>query len=118
MTREYRLITIAEDYGETVLCLTNMDNDDLHTMLVQFDKEMEDGNGKPFSEIVENLVDLHDKGERFVDTQQFMIDEFIKELGDTTDSDFEDIRHVDTQCITYYSCYTVNVVSSKVRLGL
>lgn len=104
--RETRLITIAEDYGETVLCITNLDNTQLQDLLKQMCDDMENGIGRSTTEIVEEWVE----NERF----DCDYDTFITELVDTGSVDLIEIKDVDTKFICEYECYTANVISSRV----
>lgn len=104
--RETRLITIAEDYGETVLCITNLDNTQLQDLLKQMCDDMENGVGRSTTEIVQEWVE----NERF----NCDYDTFITELVDTGSVDLIEIKDVDTKFICEYECYTANVVSCRV----
>lgn len=104
--RETRLITIAEDYGDTVLCITNLDNTQLQDLLKQICDDMENGIGRSTTEIVEEWVE----NERF----DCDYDTFITELVDTGSVDLIEIHAVDTKFICEYECYTANVISSRV----
>lgn len=104
--RETRLITIAEDYGDTVLCITNLDNTQLQDLLKQMCDDMENGVGRSTTEIVQEWVE----NERF----DCDYDTFITELVDTGSVDLIEIKDVDTKFICEYECYTANVVSSRV----
>ncbi len=103
--RETRLITIAEDYGETILCITNLDNTQLQELLAQMWADVENGVGRSTTEIVEEWV------ERKLGCDY---DTFITELVDTGSVDLIEIKDVDTKCLAMYECYTANVVSSRV----
>ena len=105
--RETRLITIAEDYGDTVLCITNLDNTQLQDLLKQMCDDMENGIGRSTTEIVQEWVE----NERF----DCDYDTFITELVDTGSVDLIEIKAVDTKFICEYECYTVNVVSCRVQ---
>lgn len=104
--RETRLITIAEDYGDTVLCITNLDNTQLQDLLKQMCDDMENGIGRSTTEIVEE----------WVENERFDCDygTFITELVDTGSVDLIEIKDVDTKFICEYECYTANVISSRV----
>ena len=104
--REIRLITIAEDYGDTVLCITNLDNTQLQDLLKQMCDDMENSVGRSTTEIVQEWVE----NERF----DCDYDTFITELVDTGSVDLIEIKDVDTKFICEYECYTANVVSSRV----
>lgn len=104
--RETRLITIAEDYGETVLCITNLDNTQLQDLLKQMCDDMENGVGRSTTEIVQEWVE----NERF----DCDYDTFITELVDTGSVDLIEIKDVDTKFICEYECYTANVISGRV----
>lgn len=104
--RETRLITIAEDYGETVLCITNLDNTQLQDLLKQMCDDMENGVGRSTTEIVQEWVE----NERF----DCDYDTFITELVDTGSVDLIEIKDVDTKFICEYECYTANVISCRV----
>ena len=104
--RETRLITIAEDYGDTVLCITNLDNTQLQDLLKQMCDDMENSVGRSTTEIVQEWVE----NERF----DCDYDTFITELVDTGSVDLIEIKDVDTKFICEYECYTANVVSSRV----
>ena len=104
--RETRLITIAEDYGETVLCITNLDNTQLQDLLAQIWADVENGVGRSTTEIVQEWVE----NERF----GCDYDTFITELVDTGSVDLIEIKSVDTKFICEYGCYTANVVSGRV----
>lgn len=109
MTRENRIITIAEDYGDTILCITNLDNHSLYNLLVQIDEDVENGVGRSTTEIVAEWVER----EQGYDVPDLPLDAYITELTDTQSSDIIEIKDVDTKCICYYGAYTVNVVSSR-----
>jgi hypothetical protein len=104
--RETRLITISEDYGDTVLCITNLDNTQLQDLLKQVCEDIENGVGRSATEIVEEWVE----NERF----DCDYDTFITELVDTGSVDLIEIKDVDTKFICEYECYTANVVSCRV----
>jgi hypothetical protein len=104
--RETRLITIAEDYGETVLCITNLDNTQLHELLVQICEDIENGVGRSTTEIVQEWVENEKLGCDY--------DTFITELVDTGSVDLIEIKDIDTYCIAWNECYTANVVSGRV----
>lgn len=104
--RETRLITIAEDYGDTVLCITNLDNTQLQDLLKQMCDDMENSIGRSTTEIVQEWVE----NERF----DCDYDTFITELADTGSVDLIEIKDVDTNFICEYECYTVNVISCRV----
>jgi hypothetical protein len=104
--REIRLITISEDYGETMLCITNLDNTQLQDLLKQVCEDIENGVGRSTTEIVEEWVE----NERF----DCDYDTFITELVDTGSVDLIEIKDVDTKFICEYECYTANVVSCRV----
>ena len=104
--RETRLITIAEDYGDTVLCITNLDNTQLQDLLKQICNDIENGIGRSATEIVEEWVENEKLGCDY--------DTFITELVDTSSVDLIEIKAVDTKFICEYECYTANVVSSRV----
>lgn len=104
--RETRMITIAEDYGETVLCITNLDNTQLQDLLKQMCDDMDNGIGRSTTEIVQEWVE----NERF----DCDYDTFITELVDTGSVDLIEIKDVDTNFICEYECYTANVVSCRV----
>lgn len=104
--RETRLITIAEDYGDTVLCITNLDNTQLQDLLKQICDDIENGVGRSTTEIVQEWVE----NERF----DCDYDTFITELVDTGSVDLIEIHAVDTKFICEYECYTANVISSRV----
>jgi hypothetical protein len=104
--RETRLITISEDYGDTVLCITNLDNTQLQDLLKQVCEDIENGVGRSTTEIVEEWVE----NERF----DCDYDTFITELVDTGSVDLIEIKDVDTKFICEYECYTANVVSCRV----
>lgn len=99
-TRENRIITIAEDYGDTVLCITNLDNDTLKNVLVHLYNDCENGIGRSTTEIVEE----------WVNAKKLPINAYITELTDTQSSDIIEIKDVDTKCIAYYRYLTANVV--------
>lgn len=105
--RETRLITIAEDYGETILCITNLDNTQLQDLLAQIWADVENGVGRSTTEIVQEWV----KNERF----DCDYDTFITELVDTGSVDLIEIKDVDTNFICEYECYTANVISCRVQ---
>lgn len=105
--RETRLITIAEDYGDTVLCITNLDNTQLQDLLKQMCDDMDNGIGRSTTEIVQEWVE---KNERF----DCDYDTFITELVDTGSVDLIEIKDVDTKFICEYECYTANVISCRV----
>lgn len=104
--RETRLITIAEDYGDTVLCITNLDNTQLQDLLAQIWADVENGVGRSTTEIVQEWVE----NERF----DCDYDTFITELVDTGSVDLIEIKGVDTKFICEYECYTANVISCRV----
>ena len=104
--RETRLITIAEDYGDTVLCITNLDNTQLQDLLKQMCDDMENSVGRSTTEIVQEWVE----NERF----DYDYDTFITELVDTSSVDLIEIHAVDTKFICEYECYTANVISCRV----
>ena len=104
--RETRLITIAEDYGDTVLCITNLDNTQLQDLLKQMCDDMENSVGRSTTEIVQEWVE----NERF----DCDYDTFITELVDTSSVDLIEIHAVDTKFICEYECYTANVISCRV----
>ena len=104
--REIRLITISEDYGDTILCITNLDNTQLTELLKQISDDIENGIGRSVTEIVEQWADENKQGCDY--------DTFITELVDTNSTDLIEIKAVDTKCIAWYECYTVNVVNSRV----
>lgn len=104
--RETRLITIAEDYGETVLCITNLDNTQLQDLLKQIHEDIENGVGRSATEIVEEWVE---SGRFDCD-----YDTFITELVDTGVVDLIEVKDIDTKFICEYECYTANVVSCRV----
>lgn len=99
-TRENRIITISEDYGDTVLCITNLDNDALKNVIVQVYNDCENGVGRSTTEIVEE----------WVNAEKLPLDAYITELTDTQSSDIIEIKDVDTKCIAFYEYLTVNVV--------
>lgn len=104
--RETRLITIAEDYGDTVLCITDLDNTQLRDLLAQIWEDCENGIGRSTTEIVEEWVENEKLGCDY--------DTFITELVDTGSVDLIEIKDVDTKFICEYECYTANVISSRV----
>ena len=104
--RETRLITIAEDYGETVLCITNLDNTQLQDLLKQICDDIENGVGRSTTEIVEEWVENEKLGCDY--------DTFITELVDTGSVDLIEVKDIDTKCLAMYECYTANVVSGRV----
>ena len=104
--RETRLITIAEDYGETVLCITNLDNTQLQDLLAQIWADVENGVGRSTTEIVQEWVENEKLGCDY--------DTFITELVDTGSVDLIEIKDVDTRFICEYECYTANVISCRV----
>lgn len=104
--RETRLITIAEDYGDTILCITNLDNTQLQDLLKQMCDDMENSIGRSTTEIVQEWVE----NERF----DCDYDTFITELVDTGSVDLIEIKDVDTNFICEYECYTANVISCRV----
>ena len=103
--RETRLVIFSEDYGTSVLCITNLDNKSLYELLVQFEEDMENGVGRPLSEIVDEWVDYR---------PHFDIDSFLKELGCAYDNEFEDINDLDCMPLVNYSCYNFSVVNGKI----
>lgn len=104
--RETRLITIAEDYGDTVLCITNLDNTQLQDLLKQMCDDMENSIGRSTTEIVQEWVENEKLGCDY--------DTFITELVDTGSVDLIEIKDVDTNFICEYECYTANVISCRV----
>jgi len=109
MTRENRIIIISEDYGDAVLCITNLDNHSLYNLLVQIDEDIENGVGRSTTEIVAEWVER----EQHYDVPALPLDAYITELTDTQSSDIIEIKDVDTKCICYYGAYTCNVVSGR-----
>lgn len=105
--RETRLITIAEDYGDTVLCITNLDNTQLQDLLKQMCDDMKNSIGRSTTEIVEEWVEENERFDCDYDT-------FITELVDTGSVDLIEIKDVDTKFICEYECYTANVISCRV----
>lgn len=104
--RETRLITIAEDYGDTILCITNLDNTQLQDLLKQMCDDMENSIGRSTTEIVQEWVENEKLGCDY--------DTFITELVDTGSVDLIEIKAVDTNFICEYECYTANVISCRV----
>ena len=102
-TRENRIITIAEDYGEVVLCITNLDNEALKNIIVQTYNDIEEGIGRPASAIVE----------QWIDAEMLPRDAYVKELAGTDTSDIIEIKDLDTKCIAFFNYLTVNVVSGR-----
>lgn len=102
--RETRMIVVSDLFDtEFVLCITNLDNTQLQTMLNQFETDMENGEPRPFSDIVEH----------YVDSEGFEIGCYIKELGGSDDSDFEDIIDLDLDFLCQCNAYQISVVQSR-----
>jgi len=106
--RETRMIVVSDLFGtEFVLCITNLNNAQLQTMLNQFEADMENDNGRPFSDIVEH----------YVDNDVFEIGCYIKELGGSDDSDFEDVIDLDLDFLCQSDGYQISVVHSRKELN-
>ena len=106
--RETRMIVVSDLFGtEFVLCITNLDNTQLQTVLNQFEMDMENGEPRPFSDIVED----------YVDTDGFEIGCYIKELGGSDDSDFEDVIDLDLDFLCQCNAYQISVVHSGKELN-
>lgn len=102
--REPRMIIFWDDYGERVICYTNLDNDMLKRLILQFDEDCENGIGRPLSEIVKEWIDnetLDDFG-------------YFYEFANSEDSELDDLRELDTECIVEHSCWSFHVVTGKV----
>ena len=106
--RETRMIVVSDLFDtEFVLCITNLDNVQLQTMLSQFETDMENGDPRPFSDIVEN----------YVDNESFEIGCYIKELGGSCDSDFEDVIDLDLDFLCQCDAHQISVVHSRKELN-
>ena len=99
-TREYRVITINEDYDDAVLCLTNLDNKALEMLIGQIESDVENGIGRSVEEIVN----------WWVDAELIPRDAMIKELGGYQNDDLIEIKELNTQCIAHKGYLTANVV--------
>ena len=92
-----RLVLFKEDYGETLLCITDLDNEQLQRVCEQAVKNDEDGIGESLDEISAKL---------------FGIDYFIKEL-ETSESCLE-LTDLNWQTIARSSYYDfTEIVSQK-----
>lgn len=106
--RETRMIVVSDLFEtEFVLCITNLDNAELQTMLNQFELDMENGEPRPFSEIVE----------QYVDDVAFEIGCYIKELGGLDDSDFEDVINLNLDFLCQCDGHQISVVHSRKELN-
>lgn len=99
-TREYRVITINEDYDDAVLCITNLDNKALEMLIGQIESDVENC----ISRSVEEIIDW------WIDVDLIPRDAMIKQLGGYQTDDLIEIKELNTQCIAYKSYLTVNVV--------
>ena len=102
--REPRLIIFWENYCSSLLCITNLSNDMLQNLLKQYDKNIEDSIGRSFEEILDNWIE-----EEKIDNYAM-----FKELGTTEDSDYEEIKDLDSDCVASCSDFGFNVVNSRV----
>ena len=99
-TREYRVITINEDYDDAILCITNLDNTILKMVINQIYSDVENG----ISRSVEEIVNW------WIDADLIPRDAMIKQLGGYQNDDLIEIKELNTQCIAYKEYLTVNVV--------
>lgn len=95
---ETRLLIFSEDFGESVLVLTNLDNHKLYNLMVQFDEDREHDRQRSLNEILEYFVQC--------DILGFTADDFIKEYTDT----FSELDDVEGEMVCYYSCFQFNEV--------
>ncbi len=99
-TREYRIITINEDYSDAILCITNLDNTILKMVINQIYSDVENG----ISRSVEEIINW------WIDADLIPRDAMIKQLGGYQNDDLIEIKELNTQCIAYKEYLTVNVV--------
>ena len=99
-TREYRVITINEDYDDAILCITNLDNTILKMVINQIYSDVENG----ISRSVEEIVNW------WIDADLIPRDAMIKQLGGYQTDDLIEIKELNTQCIAHRDYLTVNVV--------
>lgn len=101
MTREPRIV-LLEDETSSVLCLTNLCNAQLMSILWQIDSDMENGVYRGVGEICEQFVDDN--------ALAFNGDCYIHEFTESTDSAFDDKTQLNRRYICSYGCYTFSVI--------
>ena len=89
-----RLLILGENYGGSVLVLTDLTNEQLKTVLVEIVEGIENGVGETSEEIAERLF----------------YDCLYKELGDTENSGFDWIRDLETTFLVDYLEFGYSVV--------
>ena len=90
--REMRLLLLSEDYGESMLVLTDLENEKLEMILKQIDEDIENGIGRSSEEVANGMFN----------------DCIYKEI---TDMAF--ISEVNTEYVASYSCFNFSAVQSK-----
>ena len=99
-TREYRLVTINEDYEDAILCITNLDNEALKNLIIQIYNDCEEGVGRSVEEIVNYWIDL----------EMLPRDAMIQQIVGYQNDDVTEIKELNTKCLAFYGYLTVNVV--------
>lgn len=92
--RDYpRLALLSEDYGDTELAITNLDNSELETILKEIENNLENGIAETAKEIADRLFD----------------DCIYDEMGM---SDYlNDFKSV---CVANYSCFNYSIILLEV----
>ncbi len=96
---EIRMLVLSEDYGESVLVLSDLSNDKLTEVLKQIESDIEDGIGRSSFEVAESLYP----------------DCVYKEILDTGVTDCTELKELHTKSVTHYSEFTFSVVQSSMQ---
>ena len=93
-----RLLIFSEDFGENMLVITNLSDQKLYNLMVQFDEDREHDRQRSLKEILDYFVQC--------DILGYTADDFIREFTESP-SELEDVK---SEMVCYYSCFQFNEV--------
>lgn len=85
-----RMLILSENYGENVLVITDLENNELLEVLKQIENDIENGVGRCSYEVAESLFPNC----------------VYRELLDTNLTICDELKELDTELIVDYSCYS------------